>query len=80
MAREIAIDALKGMGISLVVLAHITYNPVLATTIFMFHMPLFFLLGGWLHNADVPALQFLASKARSLLVPYCCFLVLLWPL
>ena len=80
MTRQLWIDALKGIGISAVVVAHVTYNPLLMKTIFMFHMPLFFLLGGWLHNVKVAPAPYLKAKAFALLVPYLCFLVLLWPL
>jgi len=80
MKREIWIDGLKGLGIIFVVVGHITYNQLLVETIFMFHMPLFFLLGGWLHNVNVPQEKYLKEKARSLLIPYLSFLVILWPL
>ena len=74
------IDVLKGLGIILVVVGHITYNQLLVKTIFMFHMPLFFLIGGWLHSTELSQGKFLKAKARSLLVPYLIFLVILWPL
>lgn len=78
--REPWIDVLKGMGIVAVVVGHVTFNRALVTQIFMFHMPLFFALGGWLHDAARPQRDYAVAKARSLLVPYACFLVLLWPL
>jgi fucose 4-O-acetylase-like acetyltransferase len=68
------IDNAKGIGILLVVLGH---NPLLGTPelnwlhelIFLFHMPLFFLLSGWVHKngALLPHLQ---GRIRSVLVPY----------
>jgi fucose 4-O-acetylase-like acetyltransferase len=78
--RQPWIDVLKGIGIVAVVVGHITYNRALAAQIFMFHMPLFFLVGGWLHDPATPQRAYLAAKARSLLLPYACFLVILWPL
>jgi fucose 4-O-acetylase-like acetyltransferase len=78
--RQAWIDVLKGIGIVAVVVGHITYNRALVTQIFMFHMPLFFLAGGWLHDAATPQRAYLKAKARSLLLPYACFLVILWPL
>lgn len=78
--REPWIDVLKGIGILAVVVGHITWNRALATQIFMFHMPLFFLVGGWLHDAASPQHAYLKAKVRSLLLPYACFLVILWPL
>lgn len=80
MKRQISVDVLKGIGIIIVVVGHITYNELLFKTIFMFHMPLFFLLGGWLHNINTPQRTYLKSKMRSLLLPYLSFLVILWPL
>ena len=78
--RQPWIDVLKGIGILAVVVGHITFNRTLAAQIFMFHMPLFFLVGGWLHDAATPQRAYMAAKARSLLLPYACFLVILWPL
>ena len=74
------IDVLKGLGIILVVVGHITYNQLLVKTIFMFHMPLFFLIGGWLHSTELSQGKFMKAKARSLLLPYLIFLIILWPL
>lgn len=78
--RQPSIDVLKGIGILAVVVGHITFNRMLAAQIFMFHMPLFFLVGGWLHDAATPQRAYLKAKARSLLLPYACFLLILWPL
>jgi polysaccharide biosynthesis protein PslL len=80
MKRQIWIDVLKGLGIIAVVVGHVTYNPLLAQTIFMFHMPLFFLIGGYLHKTGMGQGAYLKAKTRSLLVPYLSFLVILWPL
>lgn len=79
-ARQAWIDVLKGIGILAVVIGHITFNRALVAQIFMFHMPLFFLAGGWLHDAAAPQGAYLKSKARSLLLPYACFVLILWPL
>lgn len=78
--RQTWIDVLKGIGILTVVVGHISFNKNLVGLIQMFHMPLFFLAGGWLHDVRAPQSAFAASKARGLLKPYICFLVILWPL
>lgn len=78
--REPWIDVVKGLGIVAVVVGHVTFNHALVTQIFMFHMPLFFALGGYLHDAARPQRAYALAKARSLLVPYACFLLVLWPL
>lgn len=78
--RQTWIDVLKGIGILAVVVGHISFNRNLVGLIQMFHMPLFFLAGGWLHDVRAPQRAFALSKARSLLRPYVCFLLILWPL
>jgi polysaccharide biosynthesis protein PslL len=78
--RQAWLDVLKGIGILTVVVGHITFNKMLVAQIFMFHMPLFFLAGGWLHDAGAAPRAFFHSKVRSLLLPYVCYLLILWPL
>lgn len=78
--RQPALDVLKGIGIVAVVVGHISFNRALVAQIFMFHMPLFFLVGGALHDPATPQRAYLLAKARSLLLPYGCFLLILWPL
>ncbi len=71
--RDITLDVLKGLGIFLVVFAHTTKTE-LSSVIYLFHMPLFFLLSGCAlnysrHKQNVG----LASYIRSLVVPYFVF-------
>jgi len=80
MQRQIWIDVLKGIGIACVVLCHSTNSPMTVEIIFMFNMPLFFLLGGWLHRDTMPQREFLRNQARNLLLPYVSYLLILWPL
>lgn len=70
MKRIEYIDILKGIGIILVVLGHVTTNSDLYHFIYAFHMPLFFVVSGmFLH--DKP--QFIRSQAKNLLIPYLSF-------
>jgi fucose 4-O-acetylase-like acetyltransferase len=46
--RILWIDVCRGIGILLVVLGHC--DPFFNKYIYGFHMPLFFLLSGWLYN------------------------------
>lgn len=78
--RQTWIDVLKGIGILTVVVGHISFNQNLVGLIQMFHMPLFFLAGGWLHDTRASAGVYAMNKARTLLQPYVCFLLILWPL
>jgi len=73
------IDALKGIGIILVVFAHHSLPVALDTYIFSFHMPLFFFISGFLFDFGKyaeSAANFVKGRFRSLIVPYFCFAVL----
>ncbi|WP_336961225.1 acyltransferase family protein [Sphingobium aquiterrae] len=69
------IDQLKGLGILLVVIGHVTTYAPLHHWIFLFHMPLFFLLSGYLGRARASG-EIVRSRFFSLLVPYAAFLLL----
>lgn len=78
--REPWIDTLRGIGIVAVAAGHVVSGPALVAAIFLFHMPLFFLIGGWLHRTDESPGDYFRSRAFSLLLPYGCYLLILWPL
>ena len=74
------IDIAKAFGIILVSFGHIrngdgesVWLPALDSTIdaiYLFHMPLFFILGGLTFSAKRSFRQFLVRKIRTLLIPY----------
>ncbi|KKG06263.1 acetyltransferase [Methanosarcina mazei] len=67
------IDALKGIGIMLVVFAHHSLPVALDTYIFSFHMPLFFFISGFLFDFGKyaeSAANFVKGRFESLMVPY----------
>ncbi|WP_292388442.1 acyltransferase family protein [Methanosarcina sp. UBA5] len=73
------VDALKGMGIMLVVLAHHSLPVALDTYIFSFHMPLFFFISGFLFDFEKYAestVNFVKERCRSLILPYFGFVLL----
>ncbi len=74
------IDACKGIGIYLVVLGHDGISPALEHFIYLFHMPLFFFLSGYLHSPKHDFRRFFQKKAIHLLLPYASFLALLYPI
>ncbi|KDB09712.1 acyltransferase 3 [Burkholderia sp. lig30] len=72
------IDSLKGIGIISVVAGHTIQNGSVATLFFLFHMPLFFALSGHLFNPNTNLRQYLSKGVRHLLIPYACFLAILF--
>lgn len=57
------IDACKGIGILLVVLGHVTDSGgLLNRSIYLFHMPLFFFLSGYLHTVQADFRDFFRKK------------------
>lgn len=70
------IDALKGLGILLVVAGHIFVGDV-SRFIYVFHMPLFFIVGGMLFDIRPDKADFFYRKVTHLIVPYISFLLLI---
>jgi fucose 4-O-acetylase-like acetyltransferase len=76
MQRIAWLDVAKGIGIALVVSAHVLRETTFGWMIFLFHMPLFFMLSGMVqYRQDLTPL--LVKKARSLLIPYATYVTLL---
>ena len=81
MQRNIALDITKGIGILLVIVGHcnaIPYMPI-RHLIFTFHMPLFFLVSGYLYRAkDIK--ESLKKDLKHLGIPYVitCLAVILY--
>lgn len=69
------LDSAKGLGIILVVFAHIYMGEAGYNFINSFHMPLFFFLSGFLFNGNkyFAGAPLIRSRARSLLLPYLSF-------
>ena len=77
--RNEFIDVCKGIGILLVYYGHSAYWGTLPSRIvFSFHMPLFFLLSGFVFNvAKISSLRALLRKVtRNLLLPYIIFVII----
>lgn len=69
------IDVAKGIGIILVMFAHVNYTPAILDTIYSFHMPLFFLISGILYNKHKYSSFkiFIRRKLQTLICPYILF-------
>jgi fucose 4-O-acetylase-like acetyltransferase len=75
-ARLEWVDAAKGLGIIAVVIAHVWTRGPVRDFIYAFHMPLFFLLSGYMFRAK-PMGDFVRRLASGMAVPYVAFLLLL---
>lgn len=70
------IDVVKGLGILLVVAGHIFIGDV-SRLIYVFHMPLFFIVGGMLFKINHDKIGFFYKKIVHLILPYFSFLLLI---
>ena len=79
--RNKKIDYLKGIGIFCVVFAHCWLRPTeLFWFIYRFHMPLFFVISGYLssNKNEVRFDKYILKKIKQLFVPYSLFFVFSW--
>lgn len=80
--REQWVDFLKGITIILVVLGHCDLPAFLINTVYLFHMPLFFMISGYLDNShrENSLWSVVKKKAPRLLWPYLTYgvIVILW--
>ncbi|REC94336.1 acyltransferase family protein [Kushneria indalinina] len=78
MAKKLEwINILKGLGIMMVVYAHMT-SGFWRNFLFLFHMPLFFIIAGYLFRPNADLKAYLGRKSLHLLVPYGFFMALLY--
>ena len=74
------IDAAKGLGLLFVIIGHLK-TPYLATWIYTFHMPLFFILSGYVFpSGKYSFAEFVKKRISSLVIPYFCLgaVIYLW--
>lgn len=74
MKRDNSIDIAKGFGIFFVVWGHQFTNCPVFDWIYLFHMPLFFFLGGCFVKDEKFSI-FLYKKVRTLLIPFLLFYI-----
>lgn len=74
------IDIVKGIGIFLVILGHVYRSNVIQNWLYSFHMPLFFIVSGWLFDykkiSNISIYEIALKKIRTLIIPYFVFLTL----
>lgn len=71
------IDLLKGIGIIFMITGHIEFGTIYDKWIHSFHMPMFYIISGFLFYAkDTQILNYMKRKSKSLLTPYFVFSIL----
>lgn len=75
--RNNAIDSLKGWGIILMVMGHVGFGSLFGKYIHAFHMPLFFIISGYLINLKDAYYEGLNKKFKTLIIPYMFFTITL---
>lgn len=80
MNRYEFIDVAKGIGILMVVWAHILLVGVSHSVIYAFHMPLFFFISGLLFNKEkyFSLVHFIKQRTKRLFVPYLWYSIVTW--
>lgn len=68
--REVWIDAVKGLGILLMILGHMQIGPVIRNFIYSFHMPMFIIISGYLFRGGGDFINYCKRKVKGLLFPY----------
>lgn len=71
--RDISIDILKGILIILVVMGHYTRD-IFHDVVLLFHMPLFFMISGFLQS-PIKNRQKLIKKIKRLILPYVVYIL-----
>ncbi len=65
------LDIAKAIGIILVIIGHISQNEIITSVIYSFHMPLFFILSGYLYHKGNTK-----NKIKKILIPYFLFSII----
>jgi fucose 4-O-acetylase-like acetyltransferase len=73
--RVVWIDVARGIGIVIVVAGHVFTAADVHRVIFLFHMPFFFFLSGWVFRPTQDLAGFARKRLMALALPYAAFLV-----
>lgn len=77
MQRNVIIDMLKGYGMVLMILGHCLLPFNLNSLIFIFHMPLFFVISGFLFK-DRDIADIINNNVKRVILPYVVTGVIIW--
>lgn len=79
MERDVVIDTIKGIGIIIVVMGHLNYPDWIHDSIYLFHMPLFFIVSGILFTPCTLE-KFISKRTKRLLAPIFPYMLLIIPM
>ncbi len=72
------LDLYRAFGIILMIMGHVKFGTAFDKWIHAFHMPMFFFVSGWFFKGSKNISNQISRKARSLLLPYLVFEIVLW--
>jgi acyltransferase len=75
--RSAAIDAVRVLGVVAIVYGHVFGLNFLRSSLFIWHVPVFFVLTGYLWTANRPFLTEVRKRTLTLLVPYFAWLLII---
>ena len=80
-ARIEYLDIFRSLGIILMIMGHVYFGGFFSKWIHAFHMPMFFFVSGWFYKSnDLTVGKSILRKAKSLLIPYLCFEIIVFVL
>ena len=68
--RDVAIDIMKAIGIMSVIVGHLRTSPIISSVVYSYHMPLFFLVGGYFFRPKPNIRETAAKDFKRLVIPY----------
>lgn len=74
--RSVALDLVRVVGIAAVVLGHVSTEGLIRPLVYSWHVPVFFVISGYLWRRSRPLGDEVRRRSRSLLVPYVLWLVI----
>ena len=79
MERDTVVDVAKGIGIITVIIGHLnhffSYDDLIPTLVYSFHMPLFIILSGYIFNyrSETTIKEYFYKRFRQIIKPYFVF-------
>lgn len=78
--RDVSFDVAKAIAIIAVVLGHCSINSFLRLVLYVFHLPLFFIISGYFLKNGENCKVFFLKQLKTIIIPYfcCSFIIILY--